>query len=111
MRNPEKRLEKLEQAYTPPEPLVVVLDLKLSDKVLGMGLGDVPTEAFFVTPTEGESEQEFTNRGLVAAKEYVRSHAGMRQDYICVKVHRYYEPYKKLEPCGDSTFTGAQGTA
>ncbi len=53
MRNLEKRLEKLEQAYTRPEPLVVVLDLKLSDKVLGMSLGDVPTEEFFVTPTEG----------------------------------------------------------
>ena len=88
MRNLEKRLEKLEQEYAPPEPLVVVLDLRLSDKVLGMSLGDVPTEEFFVMPAEGESEQEFCNRGVVAAKAYVRSHPGMRPDYICVEVHR-----------------------
>ncbi len=92
MRNLEKRLEKLEQAYTPAEPLVVVLDLRLSDKMLGMSLGDVPTEEFFVEPTEGESEQEFCNRGTELAKAYVRSHPGMEQGYICVKVHRYYKP-------------------
>jgi hypothetical protein len=98
MRNLEKRLEKLEQEYTPAEPLVVVLDLKLSDKVLGMTLGDVPVEDFYVTPMEGEPEEEFTTRGVGAAKEYVRSHPGMRQDYLCVKVHRYYERDKKPEP-------------
>jgi hypothetical protein len=98
MRNLEKRLEKLEQAYTPAEPLVVILDLRLSDKVLGMSLSDVPTEEFFVTLAQGESEQEFSNRGAELAKAYVRSHPGMRQDYICVEVHRYYEPYRKPEP-------------
>ncbi len=98
MRNLEKSLEKLEQEYTPAEPLIVVLDLRLSDKVLGMSLGDVPTEEFFVTPTEGEPEQEFYNRGVELAKQYVRSHPRMAQDHICVKVHRYYEPYKGPEP-------------
>ncbi len=94
MRSLQKRLEKLEQAYTPAEPLVVILDLRLTDKVLGMSLGDIPAEEFFVTPVDGEPEEAFTNRGVGTAKEYVRSHPGTRQDYICVKVHRYYEPYK-----------------
>jgi hypothetical protein len=98
VRNLEKRLEKLEQEYTPAEPLVVVLDFKLSDRVLGMSLGDVPTEEFFVTPMEGECEQEFYHRGTELAKQYVRSHPRMAQDHICVKVHRYYEPHKKPEP-------------
>jgi hypothetical protein len=69
MRNLEKRLEKREQAYTPAEPLVVILDLRLSDKVLGMSLGNVPTEEFFVTPTQGESEREFYNRGVELATQ------------------------------------------
>jgi hypothetical protein len=87
-----------EQAYPPAEPLVVILDLRLSDKVMGMSLNGVPVGDFCRTPTEGKPGEGFTNRGVVAAKEYVRSHPGMRQDYLCVNVHRYYERDKKPEP-------------
>ena len=85
----ESRIKRLEQAYAPAEePLVLLLDLKLSDKALGMSLGDVPTEEFYVRPAEGESEEEFCNRGAELAKRYVRSHPGMAQGYICLHVHR-----------------------
>ena len=70
----ESRIKRLEQTYAPTDqPLVVLLDWKLSDKVLGMSLGDVPTEEFFVRPTEGESEEQFCGRGAELAKRYVRS--------------------------------------
>ena len=85
----ESRIKRLEQAYVPAEPVVVMLlDWKLSDKVMGMSLGDVPTEEFFVRPAEGESEEEFCDRGAELAKRYVRSHPGMAQGYICLSVHR-----------------------
>ncbi len=113
MRNLPKRLEKLAQEYTPAEPLVVVLDLRLSDKVMGMSLSGVPVEDFYVRPTEGEPEQEFTNRGVGTAKEYVRSHPSMRQDYICVNVNRYYdyEPYKRPEPAPEAVMGTVNGEA
>ena len=80
----ESRIKRLEQAYTPAEqPLVVLLDWKLSDKVLGMSLGDVPTDEFFVRPAEGESEEEFCDRGAELAKSYVRSHPTMAQGCVC----------------------------
>ena len=75
MRNLERRLEKLEQAYTPAEPLVVVLDMFTGGKALGVKLWDClkNQECFHVTATEGESDVELCNRGTELAKEYVRS--------------------------------------
>ena len=50
-----------------------------------MSLGDVPTEEFFVRPVEGESEEQFRDRGAELAKKYVRSHPRMAQGFICLR--------------------------
>jgi hypothetical protein len=53
-----------------------------------MSLGDVPTEEFYVSPEEGESEEEFCDRATELAKSYVRSHPATARGYLCVRVHR-----------------------
>jgi hypothetical protein len=97
MRNLEKRLEKLEQACTPAEPLVVVLDWITGGKALGVKLSDVAEDKSCVTPMEGESDVELCNRATNLAKEYVRVHQDLRQDYITLRVERDWGPYSDPE--------------
>ena len=98
MRNLEKRLEKLEQEYTPAEPLVVMLDLRLSDKVLGMSLSEVPVRISSSRRPKESRSRSSTNRGAEHGQEYARSHPSMRQDHICVRVH--WRDTCELNPAG-----------
>ena len=87
MKDFEKRLEKLEQALVPVDPTIVVLDWRVGN-ALGVALTRVSEDRFGVLPLEEESSELLVSRAIGLAKEYVKAHRDIRQDYIALHVER-----------------------
>jgi hypothetical protein len=106
MRNPEKRLEKLEQEYKPPE-VIVFLVTDFSQGELKGWKGD----GFYIARNPGETEEECADRAHPEAKAYGEAHRSLLMPGGVLMIHMDREdiPYVKQEPVPEAVVT-AQST-
>ena len=83
MRNLEKRLEKLEQVYSPPEILVIML--------ADFGRGEIrgwKGDGIYIARKPGESEEALASRAAAEARAYYGQHPGLVSGHVILQMDR-----------------------
>jgi hypothetical protein len=100
MRNLEKRLEKLEQEYTPAEIIVIMVTH------WGGELKGWQGDGFYIARLPGESEEDLQERAAAEARAYGLAHPSLvRNGLISVHMDVEHEPYVEPESKPDPVAT------
>jgi hypothetical protein len=100
MRNLEKRLEKLEQTYTPAEIIVIMITH------WGGELKGWQGDGFYIARQPGESEEDLEERAAAEARAYGQAHPSLvRNGFISVHMDVEREPHVQPEPKPDPVAT------
>jgi hypothetical protein len=100
MRNLEKRLEKLEQEYKPPEVIVIMVTH------WGGELKGWQGDGFYIARLPGESEEALQERAAAEARAYGQAHPSVvRNGIISVHMDVVREPYVQPESKPDPVAT------
>jgi len=100
VRNLEKRLEKLEEVYSPAEITVIMLT--------HFGQGEIKGwkgEGIYIARDPGESEEASANRAAAEARAYYNQHPSLVSGHIALQMDRECVSGVKLEPRPQSTPT------
>jgi hypothetical protein len=92
MRNLEKRLEKLEQVYSPIEIIVIMLTDFCKGEINGWR-----GEGIYIARNPRESEEALAKRAATEARLHHNQHPSPLPGYIVLQMDRQYVLYLKPE--------------